>query len=182
MAKKDVLFIHGGGENGYEADGPLAVSLQQHLGPNYHVRYPKMPEDETPDFGWGKAIRREIEAMGGEVVLVGHSLGASMILKWLSENPGAGPIRGMFLLATPFWAGEEEWEKGLMLRDDFAGALPRDVPIFLYHSQDDEELDLSHLRIYQKKLPHAITRRPVTGGHQFGNDLGLVARDIQSLG
>ncbi len=105
-----------------------------------------------------------------------------MILKCLSEHSVSGNIRGVFLLATPFWPGKEEWEKELMLREDFASALPSDLSIYLYHSQDDEEIDVSSLAIYQAKLPHAITRKPATGGHQFGNDLSLVANDIQSLG
>src|SRR5687767_10441954 len=100
IAKDEVLFIHGGGENGYEADAPLAASLQQRLGTNYHVRYPKMPDDESlPDFGWVEEIQREIAAAGREVFLVGHSLGASMLLKCLSENRISSRIRGIFLLA-----------------------------------------------------------------------------------
>ena len=182
-APKDILFIHGGGEGGYDADAPLAASLQQRLGADYNVRYPRMPEDgASPDFGWGEKIRREIAAISRDMFLVGHSLGASMILKCLSENRISGRIRGIFLLATPFWSGTEEWEKGLMLREDFASALPRDIPIFLYHSQDDQEIDMSSLDIYQAQLPKAIVRKPATGGHQFGNDLALVAHDIQSLG
>jgi predicted alpha/beta hydrolase family esterase len=142
-----------------------------------------MPDDESlPDFGWVEEIQREIAAAGREVFLVGHSLGASMLLKCLSENRISSRIRGIFLLATPFWSGSEEWEKGLMLREDFASALPRDISIFLYHSGDDEEVDVSSLDIYEARLPRAIARRPATGGHQFDNDLALVARDIQSLG
>lgn len=179
--KNEVLFIHGGGEKGYEADAPLAASLQQRLGANYNVRYPRMPQDSSsPDFGWGEKIGREIAAAGKEVFLVGHSLGASMILKHLSENEVSAHIRAIFLLATPFWPGNEDWQKGLVLRADLASALPKDISIFLYQSQDDQENDISNLAIYEAKLPRAITRKPATGGHQFGNDLELVARDIQS--
>ena len=38
--KKQVLFIQGGGEGGYEADAKLAASLQKGLGAAYNVRYP----------------------------------------------------------------------------------------------------------------------------------------------
>ena len=183
IARTEVLFIHGGGERGDEADVPLAASLQQRLGEKYNVRYPRMPDDESlPDFGWVRKIEREIASVGREMFLVGHSLGGSMILKCLSEHRVSGRIRAVFLLATPFWSGKEEWKKGLMLREDFASALPKDISIFLYHCEDDQEVDISSLDVYQAKLPQAITRRPATGGHQFGNDLALVARDIRSLG
>src|SRR5262245_50254805 len=179
--RKQVLFVHGGGEDGYEADAKLAASLRDALGATYHVRYPHMPNDDAPDFGWGRQIGREIGAIKGEVILVGHSLGASMLLKCLSENTITHPIGGIFLLATPFWSGDEDWQKGLALREDFADRLPNDVPIFLYHSQDDEEIDVAHLAIYAKKLPQATIREPASGGHQFGNDLTQVALDIKKL-
>jgi predicted alpha/beta hydrolase family esterase len=182
VARREVLFVHGGGDRGYEADAPLAASLRQHLGANYNLRYPRMPEnDALPDFGWGQAIGNEMATVSGGIFLVGHSLGASMLLKYLSDHALHARVRGLFLLATPFWSGEEDWQQGLKLRDNFEGALPRDVPTFLYHNQDDEEVDGSHLAIYKTKLPWANVRVG-TGGHQFNNNLALVARDIQGLG
>jgi predicted alpha/beta hydrolase family esterase len=176
--KKQVLFIHGGGENGYEADAKLASSLQEALGATYNVRYPHMPNDDAPDFGWGRQINQEISAIKGEVILVGHSVGASLLLKYLSENTITNPISGIFLLATPFWSGDKDWHKGLVLREDFADSLPHGVPIFLYHCRDDEEIDFANLAIYAKKLPQATIRKSANGGHQFGNDLSQVALDI----
>jgi uncharacterized protein len=179
--RKQVLFIHGGGEDGYGADAKLADSLQEELGTTYNVRYPKMPNEDTPDFGWGRQIAREIAAVKGEVILVGHSLGASMLLKYLSENRVHQHIGGLFLLATPYWSGDEDWHEGLKVREDVADTLPGDVPIFLYHSRDDEEVNVAHLALYARKLPQATIREVASGGHQFDNDLTQVARDIQSL-
>src|SRR5262245_4307425 len=72
--RKQVLVVDGGGEDGYEADAKLAASLRDALGATYHVRYPHMPNDDAPDFGWGRQIGREIGAIKGVVILVGHSL------------------------------------------------------------------------------------------------------------
>ncbi len=49
--KKQVLFVQGGGNGGYEVDAKLAASLQEALGTAYHVRYPRMPT------GSGERIR-----------------------------------------------------------------------------------------------------------------------------
>jgi uncharacterized protein len=179
--RKQVLFIHGGGEDGYGADTALAASLQKELGTAYHVRYPRMPGEDTPDFGWGGQIAREIAAVKGEVILAGHSLGASMLLKYLSENRVHQHIGGLFLLATPYWSGDEDWHKGLKVRDDVSDTLPADVPIFLYHSRDDEEVNFADLALYARMLPQATIREVASGGHQFGDDLTQVARDIKSL-
>jgi predicted alpha/beta hydrolase family esterase len=178
-AQKQVLFIQGGGDNGYEADAKLAESLRAKLGTAYNVHYPQMIGDEKlPDFGWGQQIDQALAAIHDKVILVGHSVGASILLKHLSENEVSHPINGIFLIATPFWGADYE---GLMLRENFADTLPKNVPIFLYHTQDDEEVSITHLSKYAKKLPQATIREIASGGHQLGNDLTPVALDIKNL-
>jgi predicted alpha/beta hydrolase family esterase len=182
MMKKNILFIQGGGNGGYEADAKLAASLRQALGAAYDVHYPQLLSDEAlSDFGWPQQIGKEISQSNGEVVLVGHSLGASMILKYFSESGSRNKIRGIFLIATPYWQGEEEWVQGLKLQEDFAGKLPEDMPVFLYHCRDDEEVPFAHLALYRQKLPQAAVCEIVSGGHQLNNDLTVVAKDIKSL-
>ena len=179
----NILFIQGGGDDGYEADAKLAASLQQALGAAYYVRYPEMSSDDAaPDFGWPRQIGIEISLVDGEVILVAHSLGASMLLKYLSESGVKNrTIKGMFLISTPFWRGKEDWVQGLKLQKDFADKLPKEIPVFLYHSRDDEVVSFAHLKLYAQKLPQAIVREIESGGHQLDNDLTLVAKDIESL-
>ncbi|MFA6056848.1 MAG: alpha/beta hydrolase [Taibaiella sp.] len=180
--KKHVLFIQGGGgEEDYEADAKLVASLQEALGESYLVHYPVLPDESGPDFGRKKQIDKELLSIKSEVILAAHSLGASMLLKYLSESQVQQKIAGIFLIATPFWSGEEDWKQGLKLQENFADLLPKDVPVFLYHCRDDEEAPFTHLGLYMQKLPHAITREIATGGHQLNNDLSLVAEDIRSL-
>lgn len=182
---KNVIFIHGAGDGGREADAKLAASLQNELGTTYKVHFPEMPQDETTSspFGsqWPSQIGKEISAVKGEVILAGHSLGASMLLKYLSENPVKRHIAGVFLMAPPFWSGNEDWLQPLKLRKDFADKLPKDVPIFFYQCKDDEEVPLSQFNIYKKNLPQAVFREIENGGHQFNNNLSMVATDIKSL-
>ncbi|MEO6454680.1 MAG: alpha/beta hydrolase [Ginsengibacter sp.] len=179
---KQVLFIGGGGNGGYEADKKLADSLQQSLGKEYAVSYPEFKSDETAsDYGWMVQIGNEISQTNTDLILAGHSFGASMILKYLSENIIANKIKGIFLASTPFWSGNEDWKQGFILQKNFAEKLPKDVPVFLYHCQDDEELPLEHLFLYAEKLPQATVRKIAIGGHQLNNDLSIVAKDIKSL-
>jgi predicted alpha/beta hydrolase family esterase len=181
--KKHLLFIQGGGgEEDYTADAKLVASLQEALGESYIVHYPLLPDDESePDFGRKKQIAKELSSLEGEIILVAHSLGASMLLKYLSESQVQQKIAGIFLIATPFWSGEEDWKQELKLQENFAEKLPKDVPVFLYHCRDDEEAPFAHLSFYKQMLPHATVREMTTGGHQFNNDLSLVAKDIKSL-
>ena len=177
-----VLFIQGGGgDEDYQADAKLVASLQEVLGSAYTVHYPLLPNESSPDFGRRKQIAKEILLNKGEIILVGHSLGASMLLKYLSENEVKKKVAGIFLISTPFWSGQEDWKQGLKLHEDFPDKLPKNVPIFLYHCRDDEEVPFAHLSIYAQKLPQAIVREIGSGGHQLNNNLSLVANDIKSL-
>ena len=178
----EVVFIQGGGNGGYEADAKLAESLQKALGNTYEVRYPRLQTDEAaPDFGWPEQIGKEIGQLGDDAILVAHSLGASLLLKYLSENKVSKKVAGVFLVATPFWRGKEDWVQGLKLRDDFAESIPESSRIFFYHSRDDEEIPFDHLASYRHKLPLATFREIDSGGHQLNNNLNLVAKDIKGL-
>ncbi|CAA9455685.1 MAG: hypothetical protein AVDCRST_MAG02-1581 [uncultured Rubrobacteraceae bacterium] len=179
---RGVLFVHGGGEGAHEADERLASSLQGALGTAHDVRCPKMPDEDGPEYGaWRDRIASELAALDGEVVLVGHSLGASILLKYLSEEEPKRPIAGLFLTAPPYW-GAEDWEVAeYELRRDFASRLPGELPVFLYHSRDDESVPFEHLALYAEKLPRATAREFDGRGHQFDDDLSEVALDIRGL-
>jgi uncharacterized protein len=104
-----------------------------------------------------------------------------MILKYISEYPINKNIKGIFLVATPFWSGNEDWKQGLKLKENFAKNLPDQIPIYLYHSKDDEVVPFSDLDQYKQKIPKATFREIKKGGHKINDDLSVVAKDIESL-
>lgn len=176
-----ILFIHGGGEGGYEADIKLADSLRKALGDAYEVHNPQLHFNDTlPDFGWLEQIGKEISSIKENIILVGHSFGASMLLKYLSEHRVQKKIDGLFLIAAPYWSGNEDWKQGLKLHKSFADRISKNIPIFLYQCKDDEEVPFEHFLVYAQKLPQATVREIPSGGHQANNDLTQVARDIKS--
>jgi predicted alpha/beta hydrolase family esterase len=179
--KKFVLFIRGSGEGAYAADALLAASLQKELGAAYDVHYPTMPLDEDADYlDWKAQIAAELAGHPDEVTLVGHSVGGSILLKFLSEEYVGRPIAGLFLIATPHFGGEGIWNYDVLtLAQDFADKLSSIPRIFLYHSRDDEIVPFAHLALYAAKLPQAIIREFDGRGHQFRNDLADIASDIK---
>jgi predicted alpha/beta hydrolase family esterase len=180
--KKNILFIQGGGgEEDHAGDAKLVESLHKVLGEEYSIHYPLLPNEDSPDFGRSKQIEKEISLIEDDVILVGHSLGASMLLKYLSENKIKKTILGIFLVSTPFWSGDEDWVQGFKLKKNFSAKLPKNIPLFFYHCLDDDEISFDHLSIYKQNLPRAVFREIPSGGHQMNNDLSIVAKDIQSL-
>lgn len=180
--RNHILFIQGGGNGGYEADEKLVASLRSALGPAYEINYPQIiPDESKKDYGWLQQIGKAISGSKNEMILVGHSFGASMLLKYLSENKIKEQIAGVFLIATPFWRGHEDWEQGLKLKENFVDLLPANLPIYFYHCKDDEEISFDNLLHYKQKLSQAIFREINNGGHQLNNDLKIVANDIKGL-
>lgn len=180
---KQVLFVHGGGDGAYAADVKLAEDLRRKLGPGYQLRFPQMPNEEEPDYQtWKRVILDKASDMGEGAILVGHSIGASVLIKMLTE-PGPKPsIAGVFLAATPFWHDHEFWRwDEVALSADAGEHYPRDVPLFLYHGEEDA-VPVAHVEMYAKALPMAVVRRLPGRDHQLNEDMTEVARDIEALG
>lgn len=180
---KQVLFIQGAGEGAHKDDAKLAESLRNKLGENYRVRYPAMPNEEDADYEtWKRVILQEVKNMGGGAILVGHSIGASVLIRMFADRGPKPAIAGMFLIAGPFWHDDAFWRwNEAALSDDAAKNYPRDVPLFLYHGGNDEFVPVSHLDMYASALPQGIVRRLPGRNHQLNDDMTEVARDIRSL-
>jgi hypothetical protein len=184
LVKRAIFFLQGGGKGAYAADGKLVASLRRGLAASYEIHYPKMPDEDAPDYEkWKPVIAKELAALKGAAIVIGHSLGASLLLKFLVEEEPRHEIAGIFLIASPYWGGEgwryEGYER-VALPEDFASRLPREAPVFMYHSRNDEIVPFAHVALYAKKLPHAQTRS-LERGHQLENDLSEVVADVEGL-
>ena len=175
-----VLFVHGAGEGAYEEDELLVASLRDALGPSYEVRYPRMPLDDSAQYSdWTARIASALPPRGNEVLLVGHSVGGSVLLRYLCEKTVEASVTGLFVIAAPFWGADDFWDwDEARLPEDAAEKLATVPRIFLYHSRDDERRALLAPGSLLGRLPQATTRPLDVGGHQLGNDLADVAHDI----
>ena len=176
-----VLVIQGAGAGAHAEDALLVSSLRHHLGPEFEVEYPWLPdEDEADDDRWETAIADALETAPRPLVVVGHSAGGYPLLKALLTAPPTG-LRAICLLAVPFPGADPVWTfDGFDLPSGFGERLPQDARVFLYASPDDDTVPFAHRDHYASEIPRAVTRT-LPGGHQFGNDLRVVADDIRSV-
>jgi predicted alpha/beta hydrolase family esterase len=181
---KSVLFVQGGGKDVHAAwDNRLVASLERELGSGYAVRYPRMPDEANPKPApWKEAIGRELRQLGEGTVLVGHSVGAAILLDYLADGDGRQVTpAGVFLIAPPF-IGDGGWPSDeLRPTKRAAASLPKGVPIHLYQGRDDETVPVAHVGMFAKVLPDAKIRTLDGRDHQLNDDLSEVARDIQRL-
>jgi uncharacterized protein len=181
--KKEVLFIHSAGPQGFhEGSTDLVAYLHTALGAQYDLKCPAMPEPENPRYeAWKERLEKELGVPGGEVILIGHSLGGSVLLKYLSEESCKRPIAGLFLIAAPYW-GKKGWQiEEYILQEDFLSKLPSIPKIFFYHSREDEWVPFGHLGHYAKKFPQAVIRGLKGNDHEFGYGLPEIVNDVKSL-
>jgi predicted alpha/beta hydrolase family esterase len=165
---QSVLVIHGAGEprqrHGKVYWEPL---LQDGLGAKYQVRAPRMPSPTDPHYpSWAERIARLI----GEVdrpVLVGHSFGASVLLKFVAQAGPRPDFRGLFLVATPFWKADFP---EFALTAEQLDRLQSVSPLVFYYSHDDPVVGFDHLGEFARELPRAILRELDGRGHEFNQD------------
>jgi uncharacterized protein len=181
--ERRVLFIQGGCEGAHEADAKLAASLERELGHGYRVHFPKMPDETEPEYtAWKDAIVRKLVRMGDGVVLVGHSIGGSVVAKLMCEGETKRGLAGVFLVSSPFWHDHHFWRwDEARLPKDAGDRFPAGVPLFLYHGRADAFVPFAHLEMYAAAFPQAIVRALDGQDHQLNDDLSAVARDIKSL-
>lgn len=179
-----MLFIHSAGtQDAHQGSSNLFAYLKDSLGDEYNLLYPKMPHPENPEYKlWETQLEKEFAALDDEVFLIGHSLGDSVLLKYLSEKTINHIISGLFMIAAPYWGKDDDWqENAYILPKNFATKLPVISHIFLYHSRHDEVVPSKHLEYYKQKLPKAHTHIFDDDEHYFNNGLPKLIDDIKAL-
>jgi predicted alpha/beta hydrolase family esterase len=180
---RQVMFVQGGGEGTHdEWDNRLVDSLGHELGLGYEILYPRMPDESDPDFQrWSLALEAEFAKLKPGAILVGHSLGATILIHTIAAKPPEHPIGAIFLLAAPF-IGKGGWPSDEIAPHQTLGAdLPTGVPIHLFHGTADDTAPPEHLDLYAKAVPQAAIHRLEGRNHQFDDNLHEVAQAIRSL-
>jgi predicted alpha/beta hydrolase family esterase len=184
MMKRQILFVQGGGKGAHdEWDNKLVDSLKRNLGSDYEVRYPRMPNEADPSYArWKAALADEIAALEAGAILIGHSIGGTILINALADEPPERKLAGVFLIAAPF-VGPGGWPSDdIKAKADLGARLPPQTPISLYHGTHDETAPPAHVDLYEKAIPGATVRRLRGRDHQLDNDLAEVAQDIRLLG
>ena len=181
--KHQLLFVQGGGKNVHsEWDSQLVESLRRELGHDYEIHYPRMPGEEEPSyFPWKTKLEREFEKLRDGALLVGHSVGGTILLKALTEQRAVRKFGAILLIAVPF-VGAGGWPADQMqLPPDLGAHLPAGVPIHFYQGLEDKVAPRSHVELYARAVPQARVHRLAGSDHQLNNDLKEVAATILSL-
>lgn len=199
--KKQVIVIHGGdtfssyGEYLDDLKNKTVDSLhyfkskdwkdflQEELGEGYEVIRPKMPNKQNAKYvEWKIWFEKILPLLNDEIILIGHSLGAIFLPKYLSENSISKKVLGTFLVSAPFDSQDADYELAdFTLSSDLSGIEQQGGKIFLYHSKDDPAVRFADLAKYQRVLPGAEAKTFEVRGHFTQEEFPEIVRDIKSL-
>lgn len=179
---KQVLFIHSAGtqEEGEGSSG-LVKYLEAELSTSFQVIAPKMPEPEDPQYDrWKKALKEEITSLDDGAVLVGHSIGGSVLFKFLTEEELGKSFSKLITVAAPFWGSDSEWKvESFALPEDFVSRSSLLPHVVLLHSIDDDVVPFDHLEKYMENIPSATVRQLSGNDHVFQEGLAELVEEIR---
>ncbi|HWC17256.1 MAG TPA: alpha/beta fold hydrolase, partial [Terriglobales bacterium] len=155
-----ILFVQGGGEGAHDQwDKKLVNSLGSELGRDYEIRYPLMPNEADPTYSaWKAALEEDFAGLHEGAILIGHSIGGTILINTLAESRPETALGAIILIAAPL-VGPGGWmSEDIEPRHDIAARLPAGVPVILYHGTKDDIAPVEHLDLYAKAIPSALVR------------------------
>lgn len=206
MKKKQVLVIHGGDffdtrEECFDMIKRWEVTeesllgkekkrwkdnLREDLGDGYETMLPAMPLRDFARYEeWAMWFEKVIPFLRDGVILVGHSLGGIFLARYLSENAFPVRIKGLFLLAAPYFKIDRkkggETNSGFFLKDGLEKLASQAENVFIYHSTDDPVVDVNHAKEYEKRIPGSKLVLFDGLGHLRQEHFKELVRDIKAL-
>lgn len=182
---KQIFFAHSGGGQSGSGQGSFdfVSCLRKELSDKYEIHYPIIEDPEAPTYEmWKSLFSREFNKIENPVIFIGHSLGGSMLLKYLSEEKPNINISALFLVSTPLW-GKNGWDvEDFVLKKDFELALKQISKVYLYHSKNDKIVPFEHLNFYRKAFPNALVRVLNGTEHAFPKGLPELVDDLKAIG
>jgi uncharacterized protein len=179
--KTTILFAHSAGTQYGPGKGShdLVKYLRACLGKDFKILFPTIEKPNAPAYSKFKRTFKSVFAEIDEsVILIGHSLGGSTLLKYLSEEKPDVSVLGLFLVSTPYWESDM---KEFQLERNFQTSLRHIQQIFLYHSKHDKDVPFAHLAFYEEAFKTAVVRKIKGNEHIFSMGLPELVADIRSL-
>lgn len=141
------------------------------LSETHDVLVPLMPCKQNAEYEpWKIWFERHLEFITEpEPIIIGHSLGASFLLKWLSENKFPKKISQLHLIAP--WVSDDvplNLERIKTFKADQAkfGNIPGQcLKVHLWHSEDDTVVPYNNAQIIKTVMPEVILHSFKDRGH-----------------
>lgn len=179
---RQVLIIHGGNSfSSYEAyldnlknsvldyerlkaQPSWKTWIAKHMH-EFEVLLPTFPNTSNAVYNeWKVYFEKIIPFLKADAQLVGHSLGAMFLAKYLDENPLSKPVKRIVLIAGGY-SGASNEDLG-SFKVTSSKRIDRSAgEIHLLHSKDDPVVPFTELAKFQADLPSAVPHIFTNRGH-----------------
>jgi len=130
--------------------------LQSELGDDFDVLLPRMPMADNAEYDlWKLWFEKVMEALNRPCILVGHSLGAMFLLKYLSEQKPKNFINALFLVAPEYVGPQSTPQTSFDLLESISPITDVVQHIVFFHSEDDPVVSFENQAIFKNLLPQA---------------------------
>lgn len=200
--KKQILFIHGGGtfkdnEDFYTYLKSIEVDpydnfkfwgklLGDVLGNDYDVLSPRMPIKDNADYeAWKIWFEKYLSFVKDETpILIGHSLGSTFLLKYLSENSFPKKILQLHLVSPAVIDEDFDLEKLATFEFDFTKINKIENfcnDINVWHSKDDDVVSFKNAEIVKENIPNIKLHVFQDRGHFHQESFPEIIKMIKEL-
>ena len=122
--------------------------------PDVDILTPTMPNSSNAQFEeWSIWFEKILPFLKDDVRVIGHSLGAMFLTKYLHQNPLKKPVRQLILIAGGYDNDVKGY--GSFAVESASGVEKSADEIHLFHSKDDFVVPFDELAKYRADLPSA---------------------------
>ena len=147
----------------------------------HEVVAPQLPDAENPDEqAWTEALLEEVKNVDDETIVIGHSLGGAMALRFLEAVEARSTPKACLLISTPWMIQSDKFRGFFMSELDFEVLMWKVSRFALLHSKDDDVIPFDHAQKYEKVL-HAKLHETEEAGHFKGESYPVMLKVIDEL-
>lgn len=163
-------------------------SLQSDLGETFKVVRLQMPNKINAKYEeWKIYFHRYLEILGDNIVLLGHSLGATFLVKFLAEETIKNTISRVILVAVPFGEKKTGPSLGDFIFENSTNfeAINSDLKITLFASDNDKLITKDDLEKYQKVIKNLEVKILPDRGHfsqsEFPELISCIKKEVVEI-
>lgn len=178
-----LLFIHSAGSQGPgEGSSALLAGLRAALPDGMTLDAPLMPEPHAPAAEpWIAQCQAAMAGIADDFVVVGHSLGGSILLQTLCRFGMPRNLAGVVLLAAPFWSAKDWNVAEFALDDDAPERLDGLARLVVLQGDQDDVVAADHPQRYATLLPQARVRMLPGVDHEAAKAAPHVMEEVTRL-
>jgi hypothetical protein len=139
------------------------------------------PNPEAPELEeWFKLLSEEVCPLTEDDILIGHSLGGAMLLRFLDNAEARTLPKGVITVAAPWFINHEQLRSFFPMDFDYEVIMWKAKLFTVIHSKDDKIVPFDHAEKYQKML-HATLLETHGDGHFQGEQYPIILEEKKKI-